>query len=167
MTEPTQSRPPSRRPQSRRSSTRHFASAAAIIAAALVVAVLIHLLSGPDGSHGEQRGADAEVAAADAQHVADALRAYRQDTGTYPKRLTDPAISDLVHDPTGLTQAHPDTTLVWSWTNKARTRIKFCIGYRRTHAFYDSKTDTVTSDIKPRCPTAPVGTYVYNLGRWH
>ena len=155
------------RAQSRRSSTRHIASAATALAVALVIAALIHLLSGPDGSRGEQRGADAEVVAADAQHVADALRTYRQDTGTYPRRLTDPAISDLVHDPTGPTQADPDTTLVWSWTNKARTRIRFCIGYRRTHAHYDSKTDTVTSDTKPRCPTAPVGTYVYNLGRWH
>lgn len=139
-----------------------LAAAAALVCLALVV-VLVLALTGRlgGGEDAPDRAAEAAVAAADAEHVARALQEYRKSNGNYPKTLTDPEMSALVHgggsSDTGGSEADPTTSLVWSWANKQRTRFRFCIGYRSAHAAFDSRRGTVTSSTKPRCPRAPVG----------
>ena len=115
------------------------------------------------------RAADAEVARADAEAIAAGLEAYRAaEDRTYPNRLftadlapyvTTALVEAAEAEGETLTPAEADlgSEVVWVWTNRARTRLRFCVGRGFSHASWDSRTGTVVAKRRPKCPQTPSG----------
>ena len=54
-------------------------------------------------------------------------------------------------------EADLGSEVVWVWTNRARTRLRFCVGRGFSHASWDSRTGTVVAKRRPKCPQTPSG----------